>query len=564
MTFFDNKIRKIRNHINDRTGNEPELAQNTNPVYYLQTFRPTTSEELRKIVSSFPLKCAPHDPIPVALLKPHYDVLIAIWVRIVNLSLEFSCFDGLKDSVIGPLLKDLASKVDTDLYKNNRPISNIVFLSKLIERVVADRLDEHLRVSNLYIDNQFGYRKGHCTESLLTKLLNNLLLSCDENMPSILILLDLSAAFDTVDHDLLLHILENEIGIKASALRWFASFLIGRKYTVKINSSYSPESELLYGVPQGSVLGPILFNIYLRGLYRISGIINFEIDGFADDNQLVRQFLVSMQFEALGDSIFTCMENVAAWMHSHFLCLNTEKTKILIIAPPDVQREVIIRGVFLQTSCIRFVDTAKNLGILLDHTLTMETQINKVVSLCYCIIRKISEIRTVLSNEQVNTLVCCDIFTRLDYCNSLYFGLPKSLLQKLQRVQNSALRLVLKDKLPLSQSLDKHMLELHWLKVHERVIYKIALTVHKCLHEKGPNALQKLLQYADSARTMNLQETRVNGKYGKRAFSHVAPKLWNLIPLNIRQEQCTDKFKKLLKSHLLLNGEALRISLNNR
>ena len=122
-------------------------------------------------------------------------------------------------------MKDLASKVDTDLYKNYRPISDIVFLSKLIERVVADRLDEHLRANNLYIDNQFGYRKGHSTESLLTKLLNNLLLSCDENMPSILILLDLSAAFDTVDHDLLLRILENIIGINASALHWFASSL---------------------------------------------------------------------------------------------------------------------------------------------------------------------------------------------------------------------------------------------------------------------------------------------------------------------------------------------------
>ena len=139
-----------------------------------------------------------------------------------------------------------------------------MFLSKLIERVVAIRLNNHMTVNNLHSTKQYGYKKDHSTEMLLVKIVNDLFIACDKKIPTLVLLLDLSAAFDTVDQKKLLDILWNDIGIHGTAYSWFKSYLLKRTQRVKIGDSYSEEDELLYGVPQGSVLGPVLFNIYTR------------------------------------------------------------------------------------------------------------------------------------------------------------------------------------------------------------------------------------------------------------------------------------------------------------
>ena len=135
------------------------------------------------------------------------------------------------------------------MLKNYRPVSNLLFVGKLIERVVSIQLNHHMSINNLHSSSQFGYKKGHSTETLLLKVIDNLLDNCDKQIPSILMLLDLSAAFNTVDQTKLLSILKEEIGIGGTALKWFHSFLKGRTQKVKIRNAYSSESSLLYGVP---------------------------------------------------------------------------------------------------------------------------------------------------------------------------------------------------------------------------------------------------------------------------------------------------------------------------
>ena len=132
----------------------------------------------------------------------------------------------------------------------------------------------------------------------------------------------MSAAFDTVDHKKLLEILKKEIGIRGTALNWFKSFITNRTQKVKIGETFSDIIELLFGVPQGSVLGPVLFKIYIRSLYKYVKPIKFEIEGFADDHQLYKQFLVSMQRQALGEDIEDCLKHISVWMNSHLLRLN--------------------------------------------------------------------------------------------------------------------------------------------------------------------------------------------------------------------------------------------------
>ena len=555
LCYFKEKIDKIRSKFPTQVMDNEILTPDAN-IKILSTFRPTDEEELRKIVTEFGTKCSPEDPVPPAVLSSYLDTLLPIWVEIVNLSLETGSMESLKNAVIIPLIKELSSTTDTDNNKNYRPVSNLVFIGKLIERVVDIRLQEHLIQNKLMTDKEYAYKKFHSTELLLLKVVNDLLVSCDKKIPSIVLLLDLSAAFDTVDHQKLLNILQKDIGISGVALEWFKSFLINRTQKVKVGESYSTTATLSYGVAQGSILGPRLFNIYIRSLYEYIKPTGFEIEGFADDHQLIKPFLVAMQTKALGDDIRKCLEHISQWMKEHFLCLNETKTKILVVAPPGVKERILVGGVILDNCCIRFVDSAKNLGVMLDSILSFETQINKVVKSSFNTIRNLSRIKMYLSQQQLQILVSSLIFSLLDYCNSLYYGLPANSIMKMQRVQNCAARLVMKNRVSFRSSLDGVFNKLHWLKVKFRIIYKIILVVHNCIHGKAPNEVAALLHYGDSERTMNFQETRVlRSTYGDRAFSHAAPKMWNRLPPDIRKVKETLTFKKSLKSFLMTRGE---------
>ena len=151
-------------------------------------------------------------------------------------------------------------------------------------------------------------------------------------------------------------------------------------------------------------------------------------------------------------------------------------------------------------------------------------------------------------------MICARIFSLLDYCNSLYYGINVSLVNKLQRVQNCAAKLIFKNRIP-SSLLDEKFLKLHWLKIKYRIIYKIILIVHNCLKQNAPKEIMSLIEPGDSNRTLHLKQTRTMTKYGDRAFSHMGPKLWNMLPMRIRTVEETECFKTKLKSFLLLHGD---------
>ncbi len=227
-----------------------------------------------------------------------------------------------------------------------------------------------------------------------------------------------------------------------------------------------------------------------------------------------------------------------------------------------MKKDIRIGGVFLNGSdtCIRFVECAKNLGVNLDNELTFDSHINKVVRSCFMMIRKLSSIKPFLSIMQLKSLVCTKIFLLLDYCNSLYYGLNSATIMKLQRVQNAAARLI---RSKGSMSLDDVFIKCHWLRVRERILFKLLLTVHKCLNHRAPESLCELLEYGESDRTQKLQERKRKTKYGDRAFSHAGPKVWNHLPKDIRAQDNTDKFKKMLKTYLMLHGHQLIKNINS-
>ena len=231
---------------------------------FLSDFAPTDIEEVKGIISKHGIKTSYEDPLPRTVLKENLDLLLPIWFKVINKSLSSGNFDGFKQAIITPLIKD--NELDQDNLKNYCPISNLPFLSKLIERTVLSRLNHHMRELDCEMSNQYGYKPAHNTESLLIKITNDLLIASDAKTATVLLLLDLSSAFDTVDKVKLINILSEEIKITGNALNWFKSYLFGRTQKVKIGENFSDSVVIEFGVPQGSVLSPVLFNIYIFAL----------------------------------------------------------------------------------------------------------------------------------------------------------------------------------------------------------------------------------------------------------------------------------------------------------
>ena len=406
--------------------------------------------------------------------------------------------------------------------------------------------------NNLHIPQQFGYKKGHSTEHVILQIVDEVLIGFEKGTATLVTLLDLSAAFDTVDLEKLMQILENHIRTKGTALNWFKSFLFGRHQKVKIGSTTSSLLATKYGVPQGSVLGPVLFNIYIRNLPSFIKSFGFNTSNYADDTNTRLQFTLQFQHNNITQRLPRLLKNIESWMNEHFLKLNPSKTEIILFTPDGSQK--LIGLVHPNTGHIRFKNTVKLLGVSLDDTLKLESHVNSVISSCYYHLRNIGKLKHRLSPDDLLTLTHSVISSKLDYCNVILFGLDPSLIEKLQKVQNAAARLIYK--LPKRSSISEVIRKLHWLRVEQRCVYKILLIVYKRFSHTCPSFLCSLLEISN-LETRELKCTYYYTKYGKRAFRYTAPRLWNELPSALKNEESINTFKKGLKTYLFENTKKL-------
>ena len=553
-SFFIGKINKIRSKFGNEASNLRETEYH-GPKF--SEFEPTTTEKLKKVINSKPIKASKNDHIPSFLLKSCLDVVMIMFTFLVNLSLSTACMDGLKDSIVTPLLKKQGA--DPEDLSNYRPVCDIKYLHKLIEKSVLPQLNSHMSDNNLHIPNQSGYKINHSCESLLLRILNDVFVSIDKGMCTVLILLDLSAAFDTVDHDVLLDILYHEIGLRGTVFKWFESYLRGRRQCVTVNNSKCAFVDTRYGVPQGSVLGPVLFNIYVRSFIKAIEKAGYSIHGYADDHQLSETFRIEFQFNTLRCSVPDCLEIVSSWMSKYFLKLNASKSQVIVFHP-QTDSVLIDHVIMRDNSFIRLSDVVTNLGVKLDSGLSFCHQVSSIVSSGYQFIRDIGKIRHYLSTNDLKTLVNSFIISRLDTCNSLLYGISTKELNRLQRLQNSCARLIFG--LRKSASVSNIFHEFHWLPIKNRILFKILCFVFKCIHNQAPVYLTSLLQI-NNQENITLAIPRRLHSIGDRAFSSCGPALWNALPVDIRQIPTLSKFKSQLK-HLLFSNVDNYIQVLNR
>ena len=294
--FFETKIIDIQNQI--KVHLTPDLFctfDSPSLKCQLINFSPTSTDELSKIPHKIVLKSCILDPLPSALMKEYFEMFLPTLCKIINLSLESGYLPPLKTAVLTPLLKK--PSLDHEIFKNYRPISNLTVVSKNIEKVVAVRLHEYLLSNHLYEPLQSAYKPFHSCETALVRVHNDVMRAIDNRQCVILLLLDLSAAFDTVAHEILLNRLNSKFGISGTALNWFQSYLTGRTQSVVINGNNSQPRNLSCGVPQGSVLEPILYLLYTAPLADLFRHHNLQFHVYADDTQLYVSFSTNNDLE---------------------------------------------------------------------------------------------------------------------------------------------------------------------------------------------------------------------------------------------------------------------------
>ena len=556
--FFNDKISKIKQGLQiSSSSNTPFFSQLDNPkmTCCLDEFTPTTIEELSDILKKTKLKSCGLDPIPAKVLSAHIDVILPIVTDIVNSSFETSYVpSSFKKAALHPTLKNSAS--DYEEFSNFRPISNLKFISKMTEKVVALRLLYYLRSNGLEELYQSAYKQFHSCETALVRVQNDILREIDGNSGVILLLLDLSAAFDTVDHMVLLQRMSSKFGIKGDALNWFRSYLSDRSQTVYVNGATSDNYDVVCGVPQGSVLGPILYLMYtspIGDILRSHGM-NFHL--YADDTQIYVSFNYKDQndLEQVKSRVEACLVDIMNWMSENKLMLNTDKTELLILSS-KFRAEPVFPVLTVGSDIITPTSHARNIGVTFDKFLTMSIHINNICKSAFYHLRNIARARRYLSFHTTEQLIHAFVTVKVDNANALLYGLPNDQIGKLQRVLNSAARLLTGSH--KYNHITPILIQLHWLPVEQRIIYKIILLTFKALNGLAPQYIADMISHYEPIRCLRsskanlLNEPRfnVNG-YGGRAFYATSPRLWNKLPASIRA--CTDlpEFKSKLKTHM--------------
>uniref|UniRef100_A0A803U146 Reverse transcriptase domain-containing protein n=1 Tax=Anolis carolinensis TaxID=28377 RepID=A0A803U146_ANOCA len=384
---FADKVAQIRLELDSNFTTVPgEVIEASACLILWDSFRLVLPETMVEVLGAVRATTSVLDPCPSWLIKSAREGLVDWFVLIINASLEQGFFPShLKQAVVRPLLKKVS--LDSTVLNNFRPISNLPFLGKVLERVVASQLQGFLDDINYLDQSQSGFRPGHGTETALVALVDDLCRELDRGNVTLLVLLDISVAFDTIDHGILLGRLSG-MGLGGTVLSWLRSFLEGRSQMVKLGDACSDPWPLSCGVPQGSILSPMLFNIYMKLLGEVIRSFGVGCHLYADDAQLYYSFPPNSK-EA-SRVLDECLAAVSIWMRRNKLKINPDKTEVLLVdRKPDrgIGWQPVLDGVTLPLK-----PQFRSLGVLLDSSLTLEAQASAVSGRAFTQLRLVRQL----------------------------------------------------------------------------------------------------------------------------------------------------------------------------
>ena len=396
------------------------------------------------------------------------------------------------------------------------------------------QLNSYLGENDLHEPLQSAYMIFHSTETALLTVTNDIMLSLDMGENVFLVLLDLSAAFDTVNHSLLLAQLQKSFGIRGTVLQWFNSYLSQRTQFVNINEANSTVRDLPVGVPQGSVLGPVLYLLYTAPLAKVIRSYGLDYHLYADDTQLYFAFK-SVDVDAAKLRVENCISAICRWMDLEA----NNKTEVMLIHS-KYRSSPSFQSLCVGDKSVAASQSARSLGVIFDEDMSFHAHVSSICRSSFYHLRNLSRIRKYFTKESAEAAVHACVTSKLDYCNALLYSLFKYQLQRLQYVQNTVARVVLQ--VSKFQHITPVLCELHWLPIQYRIIFKILLLVYKSLNGTSPSYLAQKLYYRSHTRSLRsvsnellMQPRSYTKTYGDRAFAVHAPREWNLIPYEIQK-----------------------------
>lgn len=512
-------------------------------------FEFVSADTVRTLLYAVKTESVGYDGIGINMLRHCGDLIIPYLTHIVNCCIESNTFPGnWKTAIVKPIPKIPDPKEMKDL----RPISILPVLSKILERVMCEQLRTYLDQHHILPSEQSGFRPFHSCGSALLNIKDDILRAKDAGLITALVLFDFSKAFDTINHSMLLAICKH-VGFSSGACELLTSYLEDRRQMVQISGSMSSLERVSSGVPQGSILGPLLYTLYTFALPKCLSFCSVHL--YADDTQIYSSFAPS-SVEMAVNNINRDIKSLLEYARSHCLNLNHAKTKLLLFGPQKTV-DTLSRDFVLDVcgTTIKVVPEARNLGVVFDSALRFRTHISECLRSSYHKLKLIYSKRHSLDRRLKSTLCEALVLSRLNFCDIVYGpSLDSRDVRRIQVLQNSCLRLIygvrrrqhISDKLKINR----------WLNMSDRRYLHLAVFFHKLLLHRSPPYLLNKITYRSDVHNINV---RFRGSVSipahkteafKRSFSYQIARIYNPLSNDLKKKSLMS-FKKHLRTELL-------------
>lgn len=517
----------------------------------LFSFKLICDLDVIKIIQNIKSKAYGYDELNITLIHLCCPYITPFLTHIFNECIRRNYFPKTwKRALIFPLPKVNQPNQLSHL----RSISVLPVLSKIFEKILELQVREFLNINNILPLKQSGFRSGFSCATALADVTDDIIGAIDNNKISVLVLLDYTKAFDMINHQLLFSIL-HFCGFEQNSANLILSFLSDRIQQTVLNNDISQPLAVLSGVPQGSILGPLLFTIFTSHFHKSLQFCNYHL--YADDTQLYCSFHIEDLHE-YGNLINIDLKNLVSTSTDHLLKINPSKSSAIIFCNDNI-REFVTREINIQigNDIIAFNHNSKSLGLIIDHKLRFKQHITSKLRLAYAALKMIYSQRHFLSIDIKKMLCDSLVLSHFNHCDTVYGPCIDSIeIRRIQKVQNSCLRLIFG--IQRRQRISHKLQTAGWLNMYNRRKLHMACFFHKILKFKSPPYLLNKLSFRNDVHNINIRRKHIltvpqhRKEIFKRSFSYNIATCINKLPFDGLILTC-ESFKKTYKKYLMRN-----------
>ena len=526
---IESAIEKYKNHPSIKI-----IQENIDPCRKF-SFDKVNAEYISKIIDNLDTsKASQQGDIPTHIMKDNKDLYSNFISENFNSALDNGGIfpDQLKYADIKPVYK----KDSRNDKKNYRPVSILPNLSKIYERCMHDQLSSYF--DKLLSKFQFGFRKGFSTQQCLIAMIEKLRKSLDNGGASAALLTDLSKAFDCLPHDLLIAKL-HAYGVDEVSLNFLLSYLTNRKQRVRINNTYSKWMDILFGVPQGSILGPLLFNIFLCDLFLF--VKDVDIASYADDNT---PFSTGLKVQNALTKLENAAETLLKWFKDNQMKANPDKYHLLVNNSKDSYQINIGNETITSSKC------EKLLGIKIDHELNFNEHVTSLCKKASQKLNALSRLASSMTFDQRKLILNSFIISNFSYCPIVWMFHSRKLNERINYIHERALRIVYRD---FKSSFQELLVKDNSVTIHQKNLQKLVTEIYKVKNNLAPELMKEVFEFIEKPYLLRENEhfkiERIHtSRYGLETPSFIGPKLWKLVPQELKSLKTLEEFKKKIKT----------------